>query len=490
VPLLLIDGQKDVTISGKGATLMLMHWGSGIRISNCQRIRLADIEIRYSAPALVTGNVVQTAEGIGLAIDPAKLSASDPPTIHQITTLNPQGRGYAIHGTRLIFGKAGVVFRPTGVGRFTSSDKLIGFQPGDRVAIKLTYYDGAAVAVDDNTEGPASEDITIDHVTISNSSGMAITVERMGRGLAIVNSHLGPTTAADDVASIPFDGIHVSAMAGDILIRDNQIAGTADDGINLSSPVLDVLGSGAAGAVNIRNAGAITLRDTVALFDAELRFLGSSAVIGRDPAASDGASTVHFASIIPNYQRARYARQGSSVGSRYAVIGNTIADCECHGLLAQGPNGLISKNEFSGLRYNAIRLLTSGMWKEGSGATNVVIIDNIIRDTGAATKPGFVWGAITAYGEIGNLGGQSHMTSVPVNSNLLITGNTVTHTQDVCVSIADSEDVTLTRNQCDQTMLGGPSKTGAFASSGGDDKTRSEGIWIDPQTTTHVTVAR
>jgi len=484
-PLLSLDGLTDVTITGKGATLMLMRWGTGIRIRNSQRVRLADFELRYANPALVTGSIVQTAGGLGLAIGPAQLSADAQPVVHQITTLNPRGPGYAIHGTRLIFGKAGVTFRPAGKGVFTTVGKLVGFQPGDRVAIKLTYYDGAALSVNDSA-GLASQDIVVDHVTIANSSGMAITVGRMGRGLGVINSRLGPATAADGVASIPFDGIHVAAMAGDILIQNNHISGTGDDGINLSSPVLDVLGTGEAGVVNIKNAGAFAPQETLALFDADLKYLGSSTVNGRAPTGPDRTSAVQLASTIPNVQLARYARAASTVGSRYAIIGNTIADCECHGLLAQGPNGLISKNQFSGLRYNAIRLLTSGVWNEGSGATNVVVVDNVIHDTGADTKLGFLWGAISAYGEIGTLGGPSHMTSVPVNSGLLITGNTITNTQDVCVSISDTEDATLTHNHCDQTMLGGASKTGSFGNSANDDKRRRLGIWIDPKTTANI----
>jgi hypothetical protein len=485
-PLLSIERQKDVTISGKGATFMLMRWGTGISIRNSERIRLVDLSISYAAPALVTGSVVQDAAGIALAIDPGKLPGSGPFAIHQITTRNPKGPGYAIHGTRLILGKEGTIFKPTPSGNYTSSDKLAGFHPGDRVAIKLTYYDGATITVDDHADAPPSNDITIDHLTIGNSSGMAITAEHMGRGLAIVNSHLGPAMPDDD-PSIPFDGIHVSAAGGDILIRDNQISGTADDGINLASPILDVVGPSSAGTVRIRNAGAITRGETIALFDDQLRYLGQGVATGRDPIGSDGSSAVHLSGIIPNVEQSRYAREGSFLGTRYAIIGNSIANCECHGLLAQGPNGLISKNTFSGLRYNAIRLLTSGMWKEGSGAANVVVVDNVIHDTGAETKRGFVWGAITAYGEIGNPDGKfPQMTPFPVNDGLLISGNTVTNTQDVCISIADTEDASLTHNQCDQTMLGGPPHTGTFSSSSGSDATRSAGIWIDPKTTTNV----
>jgi len=77
-----------------------------------------------------------------------------------------------------------------------------------------------------------------------------------------------------------------------------------------------------------------------------------------------------------------------------------IGHCECHGVQAQGPNGIIRGNRFEKTRCNAIRLLTSGTWNEGSGAQKVVVANNIVRGAGADTKRWFVWAAITVYAEL------------------------------------------------------------------------------------------
>ncbi len=81
------------------------------------------------------------------------------------------------------------------------------------------------------------------------------------------------------------------------------------------------------------------------------------------------------------------------------------------------------------------------------------------------------------------------MTPEPMNGDLLITGNTVTQTQDACLSIGDTVNATIQGTQCSQTMLGGPSTTGSFTSYPGSDALRSEGIFIDPATTSNITVS-
>jgi hypothetical protein len=259
----------------------------------------------------------------------------------------------------------------------------------------------------------------------------------------------------------------------------------------MASPILAVGGPGTmTGTVKIAGAGNIVTGETISLFDAQMNYLGSAAESSRT-ATVNGYSTVTFASPgIANSQNALFAREGTVWGSRYAVSGNTISNCDCHGVLAQLPNGLVSSNTISGLRYNAIRLITSGAWSEGTGALNVVVTNNTISNTGADTKEGFVWAAITAYGEIKTANSNlTQMTSGPVNGTLVIKQNTVQQTQDACLSFGDTINAELETNTCTSTMLGGPSQTGSFASYPGSDTVRAEGIFIDPATTTNITVS-
>jgi hypothetical protein len=83
------------------------------------------------------------------------------------------------------------------------------------------------------------------------------------------------------------------------------------------------------------------------------------------------------------------------------------------------------------------------------------------------------------------------MTPLPVNGTLSITGNTVQNTQDACITVGDTETATVQGNTCTFVSQGGQPNTGiTFVPYSGSTTLRSEGIWIDPQTTTNIAVAQ
>jgi hypothetical protein len=490
-PFLAISGLHDITISGPGATLLFMAWQTGIKISNSQRIRFAGLTFRYANPAIITGTIQKYGSGLSVALNPAQLQTTGALTIYQVTTLNSTGPGYAITGNRLLLGTTGASFTALGSGIYTNT-QLTGFNVGDKVAVKLTYYGGSSATVTDTAGITASSDIIFDTVTVANGPGFGLSESRMGRGFAVVNSQLKPITAADGTTSIAYDGIHLSGLTGDVLIQNNQISGQGDDGINLASSISIVTQQDATGAYHISAAGNIVTGEKIALFDANLNYLGNGTEVSRlatNPV--DGTSAVTLSGTIPNGSSAAFAREEAILGSRYAVIGNTISNCDCHGVLAQLPNGLVSGNTFSGLRYNAIRLLTSAAFLEGTGAANVLVTNNTISNTGADSQTGFVWSAISAYGVLASTSGALGMTPLPVNGTLSITGNTVQNTQDACITVGDTETATVQGNTCTFVSQGGQPNTGiTFVPYSGSTTLRSEGIWIDPQTTTNIAVAQ
>ena len=109
----------------------------------------------------------------------------------------------------------------------------------------------------------------------------------------------------------------------------------------------------------------------------------------------------------------------------------------------QDPDGLVAGNRFSSLDRNAIRLLTStGVFKEGIGAFDVIVRGNTIENTGPDLVPRLPWAAITTYGVTRPLRLDDH----PVNADILIEGNRIADTDDGCITVADAENVTLRRN--------------------------------------------
>ncbi len=479
-PALRLDGLSDVLVDGRGANLVFANWGDGILISNAARVALRGLSVGYARPPVVAAHVAKGRLAFA--------GAAPPPgtPVYQVSVNAPAG-------ARVLFGKQGRMLQADG----TVPGGLGDFTPGQAVQVKLSWYKGGAIRIADPGDKPVSHDITLDGVTIRDSAGGGVVADLMGRGLAIVGAHFGAGSSA-----IAYDAFHVTAASGDILVENNDFTDSGDDSINIASPIftaaLDTGGrTGTIGGTGAR----VYPGAQLALFDAALQLVGTAQVAQRAPRDASGAMRTTFTAPV-TATAVRYARNMDLLAQRYAIVDNRFSNGIGHGVLAQAPDGLVRDNQFSGLRYNAIRLLTSAMWMEGAGALNVVVAGNRITDTGQDTRPGRVWAAITVFGELGNDGatdnGTAPLAPVPLNARLLIRDNQIDGVDQGCIAVSNATDVTLKNNRCtafgrrpgrvrmlaDRTDLRAglaqlPAK-GAYLASG-------DGVWIDSATTARVT---
>jgi hypothetical protein len=481
-PALKLDGLSDVLVDGPGATLVFANWGDGILISNASRVALHGLSVGYARPPVVPARVANGRL--------AFTGAAPPPgtPVYQVSGDTPSGG-------RMLFGKQGRALQPGGA----LPGGLGGFAPGQAVQVKLSWYKGAAIRIADPGDKPVSHDITLDGVTIRDSGGGGVVADLMGRGLAVVGGHFGGSGAS----AIAFDAFHVTAATGDILVENSDFTGSGDDSVNIASPIFTAALDAGGRTGTIGGAGARVYPGAqLALFDASLQLVGTAQVAQRAPRDPSGAMRTTFAAPVAA-TAVRYARNMDLLAQRYAIVDNRFTDSVGHGVLAQAPDGLVRDNQFSGLRYNAIRLLTSAMWMEGAGALNVVVAGNRISDTGQDTRPGRVWAAITVFGELGggngaNGNGLAPLAPVPLNARLLIRDNQIDGVDQGCIAVSNATDVTLKNNSCtafgrqpgnvrmlaDRSNLRAglaqlPAK-GAYLASG-------DGVWIDPATTARVT---
>ncbi|MDR6790418.1 hypothetical protein J2Y58_003801 [Sphingomonas sp. BE138] len=497
-PAVMLEGLNDVLIDGRGARIVFATWGDGFMIRNAARIAIKGLSLGYAQPAVIAATVRRTGSGNQLELDPGQRDLPGRAIAYQVTGYDRASGTALPGGRRLLLGRGGAALNPAAGGRLTlASATLDQFADGDAVEIKLAYYKGAAIRIAD-TDKPVTHDVTIDGVTVSDSAGAAIAVDLMGRGLAVLNSRIGVRTGRSSIVTIAYDALHVTAMTGDILLRDNVFTASGDDAINLGSPIFDVATGGGATTLATKTGGVYPGAE-LAFFDSGLRWLGNARISERGP--RDAANRMKVSLDAPLPAGTRYARNMALLASRYAVVGNDVSRCQCHGLLVQGPNGLVRENRFAGLRANAIRLVVSAWWHEGSGAQNVVVERNQVRDTGDDGRRGVVWAAITAYGELGDGGGQNQppVARQPLNGGLLIRDNDIAQVAQGCISIASSADVRLSGNRCaavNQALDRGqlmversdaaaglrrmPAKTAYLAS--------GDGVWIDPLSTTDVRV--
>lgn len=436
-----IHDLKDVTLDGQGSTLVFANPGDGLRISAATRVKLTHLTLDYAMPTWSTGRISTVDGAKSLALDGAP--PGPPPSIAQVSGFDPGTRTWTSDGPRLFFGQKNPTPSLVGPNR-RASPQFKAAAEGQRVAVKLHRYQGSAVNVYDGLAG-GSSDLTFDDVHVLTATGTGFKVKMRGRGLAIVNSSVAPDPNGGRVFSAEYDAIHVAATAGDVLIRNNRIRAQGDDAMNLRSPIyaIDGAAEGASSVSLSDTAQTIAPGDALAFFDPDGEYLFQAIVRGRSAAVGQNVE-LDLDRPVPAGAKPRYARDMALTSSRYAVVDNDVSGCECHGLLAQVPNGLIRNNRFTDLRFNAIRLLTSlEPWREGTGAFNVVVEQNTITRTGPDTALPVPWGAINVYGLKGH-----ELLSNPVNSDVIIRGNTISDVAQDCFMVTSSRSVTVTNNQC------------------------------------------
>ena len=441
---LLIDGVSDLTIDGSGATLVFTRDATGIQIARASRTRLEGLAVRTAIRTFSFGRIAKRADGAVLITDDrAELTADD-----HVASIVEWRDGRFVHGgVRLMFppGSAG---QPVLDGSRLYRSARFGTVPdGTMFVVYHQWYGGVAIEAGSERGPDQAEDITLDHVRVQSAPGMGILAYGIRRGFAVTRSAIAPPDGAAGPLSAEYDGIHVEASGGDIVLSGNVIAGTGDDAINLNAPVFPAGGRNAGGVLFGAWSRFIAPGDPVAFFDADDHFVGTdrvASVIALGGLRHD----VTFAaggSALPDDGSMRDLALSAN---RFLVEDNTIRDCNCHGLLVQDPDGLVEDNRFSSLDRNAIRLLTStGVFKEGIGAFDVIVRGNTIENTGPDLVPRLPWAAITAYGVSPPLRLDDHL----VDADIVIEGNHIADTDDGCITVADAENVTLRRNTCVRT---------------------------------------
>ena len=442
---LVIHDLSDSTIDGGGATFVFTHNVVGILIRGCQRVRLANIKIKYDLHMASLATIRGRAGRKVLVVDPAYPVTSDDP-VYYVSEFNPAAREWVQGGQRLILppgsGNAAIY-----EGDQTYSSNAFSQLDEHRTFIVFhQFYGGPAIRIGDSPGPEQPEDVVIDNVRIFSGPGMGILAYGIKRGLAVIDCEIAPGQGPNSLISTEYDAIHVLELGGDLIIANNSISGQGDDGINLNNPISTISATypDRRTMVLAPYSRFISVGDKLAFFDQDDRFIGQAGVV-RTKAIGGLDYEVAVTELPAGVGKKDIVRDTSLIDSRYVVAGNKISKCNCHGILAQIPNGLVEQNDIRDTKANAIRLLSStGFFKEGVGAINVVVRGNKISNTGTDITPRIPWAAITVYAPISD----GDVSFFPVNKDLLIEGNTVLNAQDACITISSSIDVAIRHNKC------------------------------------------
>jgi len=448
---LILADLSDLTIEGNGATLIFSQDAPGLYVTTSSRIKLSQIDIEFSLHTASLATMVKQNQENVLVVDPRfPVSAND--AIRYLSEYDPAAKNWVIGGQRVIL-PPDTSTPAVLIGNQTyRSDAFKAAQVGKTFMVFHHWYGGAGIKIEDKPGPHQSEDITLDGVSVHSAPGMGIVAYGLKRGLAVFHSSVTPKDDPASLMSSEYDAIHTLIVGGDVVIEGNKISGQGDDAINLNSPVSPVLKVSDDGkTVQLSTYSRfISASDSLAFFDTTGSYLGRATVVGI-PKSLGGLTTEIALDRAPaSISTATVARDIALTNNRVAVLRNNVSNCNCHGLLVQVPNVLVDGNVFSGLNYNAVRLLTNlGGFKEGVGAINVIVSNNQISGTGIDTSLPLPWAAISAYGALRN-----NVVSVnPMNKSLVITGNTIRNAAQGCITVASSSDVVVTKNVCESTNL-------------------------------------
>ena len=385
----------------------------GLAISSGQRVLVRNLAIDWNRPLAIPGRVVDLAPGEQrLLVDDGAYYIPDPANPPIISVIDAYDREHRVYHfapwARSGFAPGAVRFNPN-----FGSDQSYHFDFKGRA-----IPDGSAVIAIARTgvavhAAGQSSDIAFEGVEIWGGGGGGFVFGPNGRGYRITNSKI---TRKPDSLLEPGERPRLISLRGDsnarvtrgdILIESSEFAFTEDDGFN----IVGVMVQGMAGT-EIRSADEIRFvysgfnpfanvwspEDVLQLFDpATLKPLSgepvhvASRVDSRDPATGTYTFTFRLATQVPallayhgrNLGELPFLADPGHASAPFVLRGNCLRDSAGGRFIVQSGPGLIEGNVTANTGASGIEVGANPVnWREGPGATDVIVRDNTVIGAG------------------------------------------------------------------------------------------------------------
>ena len=457
-----------------------------LAISSGQRVLVRNLAIDWNRPLAIPGKVVDLAPGEQrLLVDDGAYYIPDPANPPIISVIDAYDREHRVYHfapwARSGFAPGAVRFNPN-----FGSDQSYHFDFKGRA-----IPDGSAVIAIARTgvavhAAGQSSDIAFEGVEIWGGGGGGFVFGPNGRGYRITNSKI--TRKPDSLLEpgerprlISLRGdLNARVTRGDILIESSEFAFTEDDGFN----IVGVMVQGMAGT-EIRSADEIRFvysgfnpfanvwspEDVLQLFDpATLKPLSgepvhvASRVDSRDPATGTYTFTFRLATQVPallayhgrNLGELPFLADPGHASAPFVLRGNCLRDSAGGRFIVQSGPGLIEGNVTANTGASGIEVGANPVnWREGPGATDVIVRDNTVIGAGywlsdydaTGTLTGELTGWLVGAGiSINALSQTGFMAQSSPNGWLRIVGNLVVNTPGLGLLVAAAHDVVVEGN--------------------------------------------
>ncbi len=234
-------GKKDVVLDGQGSTFIFHGKMQPVYVQGGEGITLRHLTIRYAAPFLTEGKIVDTDGGkttLQFApenrykVDDGKIKVfcgEEEQTVRLANAFEPEGPMVPRRGDGdLLWNYRAEQVAPDKV-RFDVDAVGLGLKEGQVLVLRSGARPHPAVMLD------RVRNATLEDVVISDSQGMGLLAQRsenisfIGGGCVRVPGRSGTTSA---------DATHFSNCCGEIVVRRALFEGMMDDAINVHSTCL------------------------------------------------------------------------------------------------------------------------------------------------------------------------------------------------------------------------------------------------------------
>jgi hypothetical protein len=257
------------------------------------------------------------------------------------------------------------------------------FAPGSRVIVRHYTYNGFAILIN------WANDIDFENLTLRTGPGVGIGAHEGGgyRGFRLANSQI--TRGPGRLISTASDVLDVTLQA-DVIVENNDIGYQGDDSVAVTPtvfPVATVSGNqiSVVGTCDPDPMDAPIVGDALAFFDTNFIYKGTARVTATNAVCGTPTLTLNrpIAGLDTTYSVIDLTQQATA---RYIVRKNLAHECRCHGIITASPYGLIDGNTYFDNSAGGIGLVGGSGFSFGPGATNLLMSNNHISDSGQSTQ--------------------------------------------------------------------------------------------------------
>ena len=433
----------NVTIDGRGATLMFADVMPALAFNKCRGVVVRNLTIDYARPPFSVGRVVARAPGSFDVQVEAQFPVAGGEPVGAFMEYDPKTRLPLRHGVDAY--------------DWVDSTELAGPQ---RLRVKLKgdpnrsgqLTEGALVVLRHQVYGHSAlscvecSDVRIEDVTVRTAPGMGLianhTTNMLIRRLAVC-----PPPGADRIMSTTADATHFNGCMGEIRIEDCTFEGMGDDAVNVHGMwhVVRQIVDDRTIVTACRNDWINPPQVGHVMEFASIETIlpcGSAKVVAVDVDRQAKTHRLRFDAPLPAALKVGDVAGDVNWAPKLRITGCTTRGNRARGFLIQTRDALIENNTFDRCTGAGIHVTTDvHHWKESIGTRNVVIRNNTF--TGCNYAAARAEAVINVFAHVDNW----QLAPQPgVHRNVTIEGNTIRGTERAAIFVSATDGAVVRGN--------------------------------------------